>query len=163
MALYDRYAFLACSIAAHVLADNAAAEEVVQDVFLEIWQNARTFNPDKGRGLSWMMTIARRRSIDRVRASQASRERDLMVGIRDRATEFDSVSETVEVTLEHERAVRAMGRVTAVQRETLNLAYFEGLSCQEIAHRLGVKLSTVKTRLRDGLIRLRAELEGEPA
>lgn len=162
-ALYDRTAPRILGIVTQVLRDPAQSEEVTQEVYLELWQNAARFDGSRGRALSWMMTVARRRAIDRVRASQSSRDRDLRVGIRDQPTDFDIVADTVDGRFAHAEVREAMSRISAVQREAIELAYFGTLTQAEIADRLGVKLSTIKTRLRDGLIALRRVMVTETA
>ena len=156
--LYDLVAPKVFGIVRRCLIDSAQSEEVTQDVFLEIWQNASRYDPDAGGAVGWMLTIAHRRAIDRVRASQSSRNRDLKIGIRDMPRDFDHVSEEVEISVEHSRAVLALGRITALQRQVVTLAYLDGLTQREIAESLNINIGTVKTRLRDGLIRLRAEM-----
>jgi RNA polymerase sigma-70 factor (ECF subfamily) len=127
-------------------------------VFLEIWQQAGRFDQNRGSGMAWVLTMAHRRAIDRIRSSQKSHERDLKIGIRDVERDFDQVSESVEIRVENERVKRAMGRLTPLQREAVILAYYGGYSHSEMADILGIPLGTVKTRLRDGMIRLRDEL-----
>ena len=105
-----------------------------------------------------MLTVARRRAIDRVRASQASRDRDIKIGIRDHPIPFDVVAETIDTQLANDDVRHAMTRLSLVQREAIELAYFGSLTNAEIADRLGVKIPTIKTRLRDGLIALRQAL-----
>jgi RNA polymerase sigma-70 factor (ECF subfamily) len=139
-----------------VLRDRAQSEEVVQEVFLEVWQSAARFDGAKGSVVSLMLTIAHRRAIDRVRSSQASRNRDLVTGIRDLDTPHDSVAEAGELSSERRRIVDALRQLTALQREAVTLGYFEGLTAAEMSARLGVSVGTVKTRMRDGLLRLRA-------
>jgi RNA polymerase sigma-70 factor (ECF subfamily) len=156
--LYDLVAPKVFGIVRRCLIDQAQSEEVTQDVFLEIWQNATRYDPDAGGAVGWMLTMAHRRAIDRVRASQSSRNRDLKIGIRDMPREFDHVSEEVEISVEHSRAVLALSKITELQRQVVTLAYFDGLTQREIAENLNVNIGTVKTRLRDGLIRLRAEM-----
>ncbi|MDP9026254.1 MAG: ECF RNA polymerase sigma factor SigK [Actinomycetota bacterium] len=144
-----------------VLRDPAQSEEVGQEVFLEIWQTASGFQRAKGRGITWIFTMAHRRAIDRVRASQASRDRDLRIGIRDRDREHDSVVEKVELMVESERVRLALAELSEVQRQAIELAYFGGYTQSELAAYLGVPLSTAKTRMRDGLLNLRRALAEE--
>jgi RNA polymerase sigma-70 factor (ECF subfamily) len=141
-----------------ILRDSAQSEEVGQEVYLEAWQTASRYDRTKGRAQTWLFTMAHRRAIDRVRASQSSRDRDLRIGIRDRETDHDSVAERVEVILESARVRVALAALSAVQRQAIELAYFAGHTQTEIAELLGVPVSTAKTRMRDGLIRLRREL-----
>ena len=156
--LYDLVAPRVLGLIRKVLIDHAQSEEVAQEVFLEIWQNATRFEPGRGAASSWIMTMAHRRAIDRVRASQAGRDRDVRIGIRDIDTAFDQVAESAEITIEHERVSRAMASLTDIQRQAVSLAYYGGYSQSEVAEILSVPLGTVKTRLRDGMIRLREEL-----
>ena len=153
--LYDRVSRRVFGLVKRVLVDPAQSEEVTQDVFLEVWQNAARFDPGKGTAMSWVLTMTHRRAIDRVRSSQASRNRDLSVGVRDFAEATDDVYETVETRLEHARVTAAMRRLSAHQQEALQLTYFEGLTNTDAAVRAGVPVGTMKTRLRDSLIALR--------
>lgn len=156
--LYDEVAPRVFGLVKRVLVDHAQAEEVTQEVFLEIWQNAARFDPAKGGAVTWILTMTHRRAIDRVRASQSSRDRDLRVGIRDFDEGHDNVSEHVEVSVEHERVSRAMARLTELQRQAITLSYYGGYTNSEVSTILSVPLGTVKTRIRDGMIRLRDEL-----
>jgi RNA polymerase sigma-70 factor (ECF subfamily) len=156
--LYDRLAPRVLGLIRRLVVDQSQSEEVAQEVFLEVWQSATRFDPNKGRAIGWIMTIAHRRAVDRIRASQASRDRDVRIGIRDLPREFDQVAETAEVSIEHRRVEGALARLSDSQREAVGLAYYGGLTQAEIADRLGIPLGTVKTRLRDGMIRLRDEL-----
>ncbi|MEO5535641.1 MAG: ECF RNA polymerase sigma factor SigK [Pseudolysinimonas sp.] len=156
--VYDRISNRVMGLVTRLLRDRAQSEEVTQEIFLEIWQSAGKFDLTRGSGISWVLTIAHRRAVDRIRASQKSHERDLKIGIRDMERDFDSVSELVEIRIENERVKRSMSRLTALQREAVILAYYGGYSHNEMASILGIPLGTVKTRLRDGMIRLRDEL-----
>ncbi|GAA1439648.1 sigma-70 family RNA polymerase sigma factor [Leifsonia poae] len=160
--LYDQTAPRVLGLVRRVLVDPSQSEEVAQEVFLEIWQSASRFDPNKGRALTWIMTMAHRRAIDRVRAAQASRNRDTAVGIRDIPVGYDQVAETVEVRVEHERVEVAMAKLSDAQRQAVMLAYYGGLSQSEVAEHLGIPLGTAKTRLRDAMIRLRDELGVTP-
>ena len=145
-----------------ILRDPSQSEEVSQEVFLEIWQTASRFQSAKGRGISWIFTLAHRRAVDRVRSSQSSRDRDYRIGIRDRETEHDSVAEQIDTIFESARMRAALELLTAVQRQAIELAYFGGHTQSEMAVILGVPLSTAKTRMRDGLLRLRKVLTEDP-
>jgi RNA polymerase sigma-70 factor (ECF subfamily) len=156
--LYDRISSRVLGLIIRLLRDRSQSEEVLQEVFLEIWQQATKFDANRGSGMAWVLTMAHRRAIDRIRASQKSHERDLRIGIRDMERDFDTVSESVEIRIENERVKRSMSRLTPLQREAVILAYYGGYSHSEMAQILGIPLGTVKTRLRDGMIRLRDEL-----
>lgn len=153
--LYDQVAPRIFGLIRRVLVDQAQSEEVTQEVFLEIWQTASRYAPTKGSALTWMLTMSHRRAVDRIRASQAGRDRDMKIGMRDYEREFDSVSESVEISIENERVKAAMQNLTELQREAITLAYYRGLSHSEVAEHLHIPIGTVKTRLRDGMIRLR--------
>jgi len=157
-ALYDATAARIFGLVRRLVVDQAQAEEVTQDVYLEIWQTAARFDASRGNALAWMFTLAHRRAVDRIRSSQASRDRDLRVGVRDVGVPVDTVAEAAETRIEHERVQGALGELSALQRECVSLAYYGGLTQTEIADRLDVPLGTVKTRLRDGMVRLRTVL-----
>ena len=156
--LYDQMAPRVLGLVKRLLVDHAQSEEVTQEIFLEIWQSASRYEAQRGGASTWILTMAHRRAVDRIRSSQAGRDRDTKIGIRDLAVEYDNVSETVETRMEHERVEKAMSRLTELQRQAISLAYYGGLSHSEVAERLHIPLGTVKTRLRDGMIRLRDEL-----
>lgn len=157
-ALYDRTAGRVLGLVRRLLVDPAQSEEVVQEVYLEVWQTAARYKPERGSAISWMLTMAHRRAVDRVRASQASRDRDVRIGVRDLDREYDQVAEQVEGRMEGDRVRAALAGLTELQRQAVELAYFGGLSHSQIAERLHVPLGTVKTRIRDGMIRLRDAL-----
>jgi RNA polymerase sigma-70 factor, ECF subfamily len=156
--LYDEMAPRVLGLVKRLLRDHSQSEEVTQEIFLEIWQTAARFDPNKGGASTWILTMTHRRAVDRVRASQASRDRDVKIGIRDMETDFDHVAESVEVRLDHERVEKAMAGLTELQRQAITLAYYGGYSNSEVAAILSVPLGTIKTRIRDGMIRLRDEL-----
>jgi RNA polymerase sigma-70 factor (ECF subfamily) len=156
--LYDRVAPRVLGLIRRLLIDYAQSEEVAQEVFLEIWKTADRFDTNRGAAMSWILTMAHRRAVDRVRASQAGHDRDTKIGIRDLEREYDQTSETVEIRIEHERVKKAMGQLTELQRQAISLAYYGGYSHSEVAEMLHVPIGTVKTRLRDGMIRLRDEM-----
>lgn len=156
--LYDLMAPRVLGLVRRVLRDPAQSEEVTQEIFLEVWQNAARFESAKGTASTWILTMTHRRAVDRVRAVQSSRDRDTKIGIRDFSPDYDHVAESVEVTIEHERVKLAMGRLTDLQRQAVTLAYYGGYSHSEVAEMLHIPVGTIKTRLRDGMIRLRDEL-----
>lgn len=156
--LYDEISPRVFGLIRRLLVDFSQSEEVTQEVFLEIWQTATRYEPSKGGAATWILTMAHRRAVDRIRASQAGRVRDVKIGIRDFVAEYDNVADTVEVTIEHERVTKAMAQLTELQRQAVSLAYYGGYSHSEVATLLKVPIGTVKTRLRDGMMRLRDEL-----
>ena len=157
-ALYDEVSPRVFGLIRRLLVDHSQSEEVTQEVFLEIWQNASRYERSKGGASTWILTMAHRRAVDRIRSSQAGRDRDVKIGIRDFVSDYDNVADTVETTIEHERVKEAMAQLTELQRQAVSLAYYGGYSHSEVAAMLSVPIGTVKTRLRDGMIRLRDEL-----
>jgi len=156
--VYDALSARAFGLILRVLVDRAQSEEVLQEVFLEVWQSAARFTPKRGQGRSWVLTIAHRRAVDRVRSAQSSVDRDVRAGFRDMDVAYDNVSEKVEMKIEGRRVVDALATLPDAQKEALTLAYFGGYSQSEIATLVGSPLGTIKTRMRDGLSRLRMEL-----
>jgi RNA polymerase sigma-70 factor (ECF subfamily) len=138
-----------------VLRDPAQSEEVAQEVMVEVWRTASRFDPDRGSATSWILTMAHARAVDRVRSAQASSAREQRIGQRDTVREYDEVAEEVEVRLEQQAVRKCLGGLTDLQRESVQLAYYGGYTYREVGELLDVPLGTVKTRLRDGLIRLR--------
>ncbi|MGP6177829.1 ECF RNA polymerase sigma factor SigK [Microbacterium sp. A196] len=156
--LYDLLSSRVFGLILRVVVNRAQSEEVLQEVFLEIWQSSARFAPNKGQGRTWILTMAHRRAVDRVRASQSSSDRDIRAGIRDIGVAHDSVAEQVELSIEGDRVVSALGMLPESQREAIVLSYYGGYSQSEIAVLLGTPLGTIKTRMRDGLSRLRNEM-----
>ena len=156
--LYDMLSPRAFGLILRLLVDRSQSEEVLQEVFLELWQSASRFAPNKGRGRSWVLTIAHRRAVDRVRSAQASTDRDVRAGLRDMDVAHDGIAEEVELRIEGQRVSEALATLPDPQREAIVLAYFGGYSQSEIAALVGAPLGTIKTRMRDGLSRLRVEM-----
>jgi RNA polymerase sigma-70 factor, ECF subfamily len=153
--LYDRVAGQVYGVVRRVLRDPAQSEEVAQEVLVEVWRLASRFDAERGTAATWIMTIAHRRAVDRVRTTQASVDRDVRVGHIVHRPAFDEVVEQVETRLEHEQVREALSTLTDLQREAVTLAYYGGYTYRQVSELLDVPLGTVKTRLRDGLIRLR--------
>ncbi|MEU6376195.1 sigma-70 family RNA polymerase sigma factor [Streptomyces sp. NPDC046909] len=143
-----------------VVRDPAQSEEVSQEVLLELWRSAARFDPGRGSALSWILTLAHRRAVDRVRSARAAGERELRVARRGSGPAFDMVTEEVEAGLEREWVRHCLERLTDLQRQSVTLAYYDGYTYREVAERLSLPLGTVKTRMRDGLTRLRECLGG---
>jgi RNA polymerase sigma-70 factor (ECF subfamily) len=153
--LYDLLAPRVFGLARRVLRDPAQAEEMAQEVLVEVWRTAARFDPERGSGLSWVLTIAHRRTVDRVRSEQASADRVQRVAAASVQIPFDEVADRVGSRLERQQVRRCLDGLTALQREAITLAYYGGHSYREVATLLTTALPTIKTRMRDGLIRLR--------
>lgn len=153
--LYDAFASRVFGLARRIVRDPSQAEEVAQEVFLEIWRRASRFDASKGSATSWIMTLTHARSVDRVRSAQAATDRDLKVAQASTERDVDSVVEAVESAFERKAVQRCLGTLTDLQRESITLAYYSGYTYREVAELLTAPLPTIKTRLRDGLIRLR--------
>ena len=151
--LYDAVASRVYGLVRRVLRDPALAEDVAQEALVEAWRTAARFDPSRGSAASWIFTIAHRRAVDRVRDEQAAADRERRSATS--SVPFDEVIEEVTARLEQQAVRRCLRTLTQLQREAILLAYFGGLTYREVADRLGTALPTVKTRMRDGLIRLR--------
>jgi len=142
-------------MARRVLIDPELSEDTTQEVFLQVWQNASKFDSSAGSPLSWLMTISHRRAVDRVRSAQSSSDREAKYGASSQDIEHDSVSDEVSSRLEAEAVVRCLETLTETQQESVRLAYYGGLTYREVAERLNAAVPTIKSRIRDGLIRLK--------
>lgn len=144
-------------LAKRVVRDPAQAEEVTQEVFVDMWRQAARFDPTRGNARTWAATITHRRSVDRVRSEQARRDRQ----DRDAEQATVAVAGPDDVVVERESraiATRALQLLSGPQREAVELAFYDGLTHVEVADRLGIALGTAKSRIRDGLLRLRGAL-----
>jgi RNA polymerase sigma-70 factor (ECF subfamily) len=153
--LYDVVAGPVYGMVRRVLRDPTQSEEVTQEVLVELWRTATRYSPARGGALSWVLTLAHRRAVDRVRAAQSAVDREDRAGSRSTGRPFDEVSESVTARMEREQVRRCLLSLTELQRESVVLAYYQGYTYREVAELLDTPLGTVKTRLRDGLIRLR--------
>lgn len=153
--LFDRVSPRVFGMVRRVLQNPAQSEEVTQEVMIEVWRLAARYEAGRGSVISWIMTMAHRRAIDRVRAEQSSVNRDFAVGSQSIDTDFDQVTDSVIGQLEAERVRRCLGSLTGLQRESITLAYYGGHTYAEVAILLDAKLPTIKARMRDGLVRLR--------
>ncbi len=154
--LYDRFAPRVFGLVRKVVRDPGLSQDTMQEVMTELWRTSPRFDPNKGNAVSWILTLAHRRAVDAVRREQSARDRADVVGRReDAARPFDDVSEAVTMADEHSQIRRALDALTDLQRQAIELAYFEGMTYREVAENLGVPLGTIKTRMRDGMIRLR--------
>lgn len=153
-AIYDALGSSVFGLARRVIRDPSRAEEVAQEVFIQVWQSAARFDPARGNAKSWLLTLAHRRAVDAVRHDQAATNRENKYDWSN-GPDFDEVEETVTVTLEHEQVKRCLDSLTALQREAVNLAYYQGYTYAEVATALDANTATIKTRMRDGIVRLR--------
>jgi RNA polymerase sigma-70 factor (ECF subfamily) len=152
-AVFDRISAHVFGIVRRVIRDPAQSEEVTQEVLLEVWRNASTFDAGRGSVMAWVSMLSHRRAVDRVRSVQKETERERRIATSE--IPFDEVAEAVESGLERERVRRCLGTLTELQRESVTLAYYGGYTYGQVASLLSVPQGTVKTRMRDALIRLR--------
>jgi len=153
--LYDATAARAYGLAVRVVRDPSQAEEVAQEAFLEIWRTASRFDDSRGSAVSWILTLVHRKAVDRVRSAEAGSRRDTSYHQGSQGVEHDSTAEAAHASMEARRVRQAMDSLTEVQREALELAFFKGYTHTEVATMLDLPVGTAKTRIRDGLIRLR--------
>ena len=160
--LYDRVGRIAYGIALRIVRDARLAEDAVQDGFLGVWRSAASFNPDRAKASTWIITLVHRRAVDLVRREQRRRADPLDEIVQETvADESGSAEEQAWLGFERERVQKALASLPDQQREALELAYYGGYSQTEIAERLGVALGTIKSRMFAGLSRLR-EILNEP-
>lgn len=160
--VYDQLAGSVFGLARRIVRDPARAEEISQEVFVSVWRFATRFDPQRGSAQTWVMTLTHRRAVDVVRAAEAAVRREARVATQDAAsdTPFDTVAEQATTRIEGEQVRRCLGSLTDLQYQAVTLAYYGGYTYVEVAALLHANLSTVKTRIRDGMIRLRDCLGG---
>lgn len=156
--LYDATASRVFGLAVRVVRDPAQAEEVTQEAFLEIWRTASRYDAARGSALSWLLTITHRKAVDRVRSAESASRRDTTYHLQNQPVDHDSTAEAAQVSLEAHRVRGALAALTEAQREAIGLAYLGGYTHTEVATMLDLPVGTAKTRIRDGLIRLRDTL-----
>jgi RNA polymerase sigma-70 factor, ECF subfamily len=157
-ALYDELSSAVFGLARRVVRDPARAEDVTQEVFLEVWRQAARFDRGLGKAKTWVMTIAHRRAVDAVRRSESARRQETRV-VHEEVTAEEPVEGLIQAE-EHGAVRECMDTLTELQLESVRLAYFNGYTYNEVATLLDKPLPTIKTRMRDGLIRLRDCLGG---
>ncbi len=159
--VYDATAGRVYGLVLRVVRDPAQAQEVTQEVYLELWQLASRYDPARGSALSWILTLAHRRAVDRVRSAEAVTRRDAAYQSQNHLVEHDSTADLAHASLEARRVRTALAALPPIQREAIELAYLGGYTHREVAGLLDLPLGTAKTRIRDGLIRLRDTIGGE--
>lgn len=154
-AFYDATRARVYGLVARVLRDPGYSEETTQDVYLQVWRSATQYDPKFGSPLAWLLTLAHRRAVDRVRSEQAASARDSRYGAATVDPPADHVSDSVLLLDERRRVTDCLGSLTDVQREAIHLAYYEGLTYVQVSERLAANLATIKSRMRDGIRGLR--------
>ena len=154
-ALYDATRSRVYGIVSRVLRDRGYSEETTQDVYLQVWRTAESYDPASGSALAWLLTLAHRRAVDRVRSEQAASRRDSRYGAATVERDSDHVIDAVLSTEERQRVTACLDGLTGVQRECIELAYYQGLTYVQVSERLSANLATVKSRMRDALRGLR--------
>ncbi|VBA34443.1 ECF RNA polymerase sigma factor SigK [Mycobacterium innocens] len=152
---YDHTKTRVYGLVARVLRDPGYSEETTQEIYLEVWRTASEYDAVKGSPLAWLLTMAHRRAIDRVRAEQAGSQRESRYGVANIDPASDVVADSAIAGDERRRVAACLGGLTDAQRECIELAYYGGLTYAEVSHRLATNLSTIKSRMRDALRGLR--------
>ncbi|GAA1456565.1 sigma-70 family RNA polymerase sigma factor [Nocardiopsis exhalans] len=153
--VYDLISPSVYGLVRRILRDPAQSEEVAQEVLVEVWRSACRYDSRRGSPQAWVMTLAHRRAVDRVRSEQASSDREARAAAADTKRPYDEVAEEATNRLERERVRRCLDTLTELQEQSVRLAFYGGYSYREVAKLLSAPLGTIKTRMRDGLIRLR--------
>jgi RNA polymerase sigma-70 factor, ECF subfamily len=152
---YDDTRSRVYGLVTRVLRDPGYSEETTQEVYLQVWRSAENFDPTAGSALSWLMTLAHRRAVDRVRSEQAASQRESRYGASSVDTPTDHVSDTVILRDEREQVIQCLDGLTDLQRQCIQMAYYDGLTYVQVSERLAANLATVKSRMRDALRGLR--------
>jgi len=154
-ALYDATRSRVYGMVTRVLRDRGYSEETTQDVYLQVWRSAESYDPASGSALAWLLTLAHRRAVDRVRSEQAATQRDSRYGATTLERPADHVSDAAISSEERRRVAACLDGLTDLQRECIELAYYQGMTYVQVSERLSANLATVKSRMRDGLRGLR--------
>lgn len=152
---YDRTRARVYGLVTRVLRDPGYSEETTQEVYLQVWRTAGSYDPSAGSPLAWLMTLAHRRAVDRVRSEQAATQREDRYGATTVEAPSDHVVDSVITRDERRQVANCLGSLTDVQRECIQLAYYDGLTYAQVSERLSANLATIKSRMRDGLRGLR--------
>lgn len=142
-------------LARRVIVDPELAQDTTQEIYVMVWLEAQKYDPAAGSAMAWLMTIAHRRAVDKVRSQQAGTNRELKWGTANQSVDYDAVAETVANRLERQEIARCLRSLSPLQREAITLAYYDCLTYREVAARLSCPLPTIKSRIRDGLKQLR--------
>lgn len=153
--LYEVVAAPLFGLIKRIVRDTAQSEEVAQEVLVEVWRTATRYHADRGSALNWILTLSHRRAVDRLRSAQSGKDREARVGAGEYHRPFDEVTDTVTARWEQRQLKRCLSTLTELQHESVVLTYYRGYTHRQAAGLLDAPLGTVKTRLRDGLIRLR--------
>lgn len=152
---YDRTRARVYGMVTRVLRDPGYSEETTQDIYLQVWRTASSYDPEAGSSMAWLLTLAHRRAVDRVRSEQAATQRENRYGAATVDPPVDHVADSVILLDERRRVTDCLDSLTDVQREAIQLAYYEGLTYVQVSERLAANLATIKSRMRDGIRGLR--------
>ena len=152
---YDRTRARVFGLVTRVLRDPGYSEETTQDIYLQVWRTAESYDPAAGSPLSWLLTLAHRRAVDRVRSEQAASQRESKYGSANFDPPADHVADTVILADERQQVTTCLDSLTDVQREAIQLAYYDGLTYVQVSERLSANLATIKSRMRDAIRGLR--------
>ncbi|MGA5543632.1 sigma-70 family RNA polymerase sigma factor [Mycobacterium sp. NPDC051198] len=153
--LYDHTRSRVFGLVTRVLRDPGYSEETTQEVYLQVWRSADSYDPTAGSAIAWLMTLAHRRAVDRVRAEQAASRRESRYGATNLDPPADHVADAVITQDEQQRVAECLSALTDAQRECIHLAYYDGLTYSQVSQRLAANLATIKSRMRDALRGLR--------
>jgi RNA polymerase sigma-70 factor (ECF subfamily) len=152
---YDQTRARVFGLVTRVLRDPGYSEETTQDVYLQVWRTADSYNPSAGSPLAWLLTLAHRRAVDRVRSEQAASQRESRYGAANVDPPSDLVADSVILRDERRQVADCLGSLTDTQREAIQLAYYDGLTYAQVSERLSANLATIKSRMRDAIRGLR--------